>query len=486
VEVYHGEWVETGKKFFFEGTWNGKYEELNFHSSYSFMGSGGVVNPKGKLIICSPCHTTECVYGYKQKDELLFSNSIPFILEMVGDELDPYYLDYENDALSISDGIYKYINKLTTKKGYIDVYYYCNLEIEADLGIHKYEKPEPPHFKSYKDYYNFLYENLKGIAENAASNKRKTKYDPIVFCSNGYDSAACAALGREIGCKEAVVYESKKGYRSDSGIEIVKYLGYKNIFEKKENDYLNYNFAEEFISSGEIGTSIYFAASEKELKGKFLLSGIHGDKVWDIHTPYLGKDLIRSFYPDTAKTEFRLRVGFLNVILPFIGAQNVADINRISRSSEMLPWTLGNDYDRPIPRRILEEKGVPREAFGFSKEGGAGSSLRFANLQYLKKVMPSESFKEFNKYYKENKKYRRIRMKNIDRHITYFLYCVDIFLQQRGITILEKLLSISRWKRKYKCSPWAPSLLFNWAVSKLSKKYREGIDRAIPYVITSE
>jgi len=35
---------------------------------------------------------------------------------------------------------------------------------------------------------------------------------------------------------------------------------------------------------------------------------------------------------------------------------------------EMAPWRLNSAYDRPIPRRILEEASVPRELFGMRKE----------------------------------------------------------------------------------------------------------------------
>jgi len=44
---------------------------------------------------------------------------------------------------------------------------------------------------------------------------------------------------------------------------------------------------------------------------------------------------------------------------------------------EMMPYTLNNDYDRPIPRRIAEESGVPRELFGQEKK--AASILLFLN-----------------------------------------------------------------------------------------------------------
>jgi hypothetical protein len=35
----------------------------------------------------------------------------------------------------------------------------------------------------------------------------------------------------------------------------------------------------------------------------------------------------------------------------------------------MEPYRVGGDYDRPIPRRILEELGIPRGSFGGSKKG---------------------------------------------------------------------------------------------------------------------
>ena len=70
--------------------------------------------------------------------------------------------------------------------------------------------------------------------------------------------------------------------------------------------------------------------------------------------------------------ELRLALGFVQLPLPFMGARQKADIVRITESSEMDPWRLGNAYDRPIPRRIAEEAGVPRHLFGQSKDGLSG------------------------------------------------------------------------------------------------------------------
>ena len=65
--------------------------------------------------------------------------------------------------------------------------------------------------------------------------------------------------------------------------------------------------------------------------------------------------------------ELRLVVGFVHLPLPFMGARRKADIVKITESSEMDPWRLETDYDRPIARRIAEEAGVPRHLFGRSR-----------------------------------------------------------------------------------------------------------------------
>jgi hypothetical protein len=54
--------------------------------------------------------------------------------------------------------------------------------------------------------------------------------------------------------------------------------------------------------------------------------------------------------------------------VPFWAARKIGQVRRISHSEEMRPFLIpGAEYNRPIPRRIIEEAGIPREAFGFRK-----------------------------------------------------------------------------------------------------------------------
>lgn len=46
-------------------------------------------------------------------------------------------------------------------------------------------------------------------------------------------------------------------------------------------------------------------------------------------------------------------------------------LSKIAKSEAMRPWRLNTEYDRPIPRRIAEEAGVPRELFGQKKQAAA-------------------------------------------------------------------------------------------------------------------
>src|SRR6185436_12194304 len=68
-----------------------------------------------------------------------------------------------------------------------------------------------------------------------------------------------------------------------------------------------------------------------------------------------------------ALTEYRLWAGFINCAVPFWGVRQIRDIHAISNSEELRPWDVGGHYSRPICRRIAEEAGIPRHAFGMRK-----------------------------------------------------------------------------------------------------------------------
>jgi hypothetical protein len=155
----------------------------------------------------------------------------------------------------------------------------------------------------------------------------------------------------------------------------------------------NYGKSKNQAVLNEIAFSPMAAHIEQHCSAAVLFTGYHGDKVWDINTPeqFLGDELVRQ---DVAFgfSEIRLKSGFINIAVPYVLARNIRSIVAISRSNGMKPWSLHNNYDRPIPRRIAESSGVNREAFGMQKKGVGRHFYRLPMsrdqrrlfLQYLK------------------------------------------------------------------------------------------------------
>jgi hypothetical protein len=111
-------------------------------------------------------------------------------------------------------------------------------------------------------------------------------------------------------------------------------------------------------------------------KISLLLTGTYGS-IWDTEKCFsnrvvLNSELRRSDLSTHGMSEFRLVVGFIQVPFPYIGARRMQDILKITDSSEMNSWRLGNSYDRPIARRIAENAGSSEIPLWPVKEGFCG------------------------------------------------------------------------------------------------------------------
>lgn len=470
ARLVHGPGVETGPGFFVEGAWAGPFEGGGFDESFSLTGSGGVVRGE-TLVLAAPCHTTECLYSLAgARGERFFSNSLPFLLLDAGDALDPAFLDYEATVMSISWGIDRYVREMPARSGRaIGIHYFCNLEVSA-AGTRETPKPEAPRFRSFADYESFLREQTRAVVANAASPARRKRYAPLVFASNGYDSTACAVLARAAGCVRGVAFESKKKARVDSGLAILRTLGFEEVFQFDELDYKAIDCADLFAAGGELGTSVFFAAAARQLEGGLLFSGVHGDKVWEKSNPDPNALVRRSVYPDTARREFRLVTGYLNFPVPFLGVTRHADLHAISNSEEMRPWSVGGDYDRPIPRRIAEEGGVPRRLFALTKSGGCATTFRIGNAAIMRRNMPPASFARFAAELPRLNAARPWSLARLRRVARYGLHFA-------GVAAEGLWPESSAWLKPddtplvYACSPFAPSFLQLWAVESVQRRY---------------
>lgn len=470
VRVFHGQWVDARPNFVFEGAWSGAFESGPSEESTTIFGSG-LISRDDSIVLLSPTHTSEAIYTFESADSVYASNSIAFILKQANEELDPSFRDYEHVALSISKGIDNYNKSIPLKSGKsISCHYYSYLIIRSDLSLseHLYSA-KGDGFNSFGDYKSHLLTEMQALQTCAMSRSRAKQFPFIAACSRGYDSAAASALGRALGCQDAIVVETKHKIRSDSGRPVVSAMGYSTIIEYNELDYLRFPVTADFMGTGEIAMGLYLAPAERYLEGRMLLAGTHGDRVWDLNLAS-NQNIVRSVFPSTAKKEFRLRVGYIEAPIPFISVLHQENIHKISNSAEMEPWRIGGSYDRPVPRRIAEEMGARREDFGFHKVGGAGTSLRVAGLGRLRRTMNSQDFASFSEFYRKNG-----RVPPLVRSFAYASYCAYIIARMNKIPLpdgLERLLP-ENWTN----SPWAPSWLFLWGIETLSPRYDVGVEQ---------
>jgi hypothetical protein len=207
---------------------------------------------------------------------------------------------------------------------------------------------------------------MASVAANAPG------FEIVPTMSSGYDSASMAVLAKETGAKRAVTIGVGKPVRgssrtSDSGEPVARALG----LAIKSYDRLAYMRSTElpeaeFLASGMSGEDVVFSEMEPDIRQTILVTGFFGDGMWWLNRPH--RPLFwRLEQAGLSFTEFRLRTGFIHVPMPWFAASQMYNVEEISHSPEMRPWVLGTDNDRPIPRRILEEAGVPRGTFADAK-----------------------------------------------------------------------------------------------------------------------
>lgn len=475
IYIYHGNGVEAFKDFFVEGAWDGDFHCADFDETDFFAGSGGKVlrNRSGGVLFSTSNNVLEKLYSISTNGVIYLSNSLPFVLYMSGTELDPKYLKYETDFNSILKGINNYTKYIPLDGGLrVQLHYYCNILLNNNFELVEYQKNEIKSFTNYNDYEKRLLQTLKKLADNAQSPVRKIKYGLVTTISKGYDSAACAAMVYEIGCKNVVSFDKPQQYMEDCGDDIAKKLGYKSITTKGADEYLgNTVYIEaEFVSSGELGTWIIFTAFENEFKNNVVFIGERGDKLWDKNSPNPNNEFRfdNEVFTGTSMIENRLRVGYIVLPVPLFGAPQWISIHEISNSDEMKNYSIGGNYDRPIPRKILEDRGIARDSFGMKKKG-AGFNYRFDNLNRIKKRMSKKSFNSFHIYYLNNK---RKGINIIKAWVVYLWhtksYYMSYFLGRIGICIKNNKLSVDAI-----ANPGAPSYLFNWGIFKMIKRYEK-------------
>jgi hypothetical protein len=349
------------------------------------------------------------VYYRQTRDCVSVSNSLPLLLASLEDCLDPSCTRYDRINDSIIDGIDHYIGDIPTLHGIVRRLIYRNLWVSAG-SVKEVEKDMPPRFGCYAEYHSYLVENYRRIVENIRDPCRKINLQICSTQSKGYDTTAVNAIAQKFGIEK--VFTVVKGKHpahfatsdqdvqaDDDGTEICHALDLtcipldRRAFTREfEKEYL-------FYAALHQNQDANLIEMEQHLTGVSILLTGHLGEIW--HTDeyyrqrpgYINSELKRGDLAGHGLSEVRLVIGFIQVPLIYIGARRREDIFRITESAEMDPWRLRTLYDRPIPRRMAEEAGVPRNSFGQVKVASVvlfpkpcipyGNDLRREFLDYL-------------------------------------------------------------------------------------------------------
>ena len=288
--------------------------------------------------------------------------------------------------------------------------------------------------------------------------------------SRGYDAPAVAVMAAKAGCKEAVTYSKPNG--DDDGTPVAAHLGlYITRYDRSEfKRRSGLPEAEFFIHSTLSWAPI--RSMEQQLAGTLLLTGAGGDYVWSLKK-WTPTKLFQNPAPRqmsvTSIGEFRKRVGFIHFPPAIIAAMYKREINHISKSKEMRPWSLPVSYNRPIPRRIIEEAGVPRELFGQKKMASAYYFLR--KIEHLSQA----SQEDFLNYLNETIVPNARSMGRISLSLDYITARFWSLIERMPIVFYRLLMPYARHFFGQSQHPnWQRGILFtsHWGFDRIKDRYR--------------
>jgi len=381
VEVVHGHAVEIGDGWVVEGVWDDMFENGDFHRSEAFFGSGLRVDGDGTVHACASTALVDGLVYAVDHGSMIISNSMVVLMAACGGRLAVGH-DYRSECSASLRGLFAQPYALTLEHGaYVSLQrlFHGNLAFDGRGGWSVHMRTKRRGFESFDSYSRSLRRTLRAIADNGADTRRRVPVAAYSTLSTGYDSVAVTCLAHEVGVNACFTTRpdgSRRGPSSamEDGTTIARTIGLQAQILRAPSTSATTMLEEHFYAPTLWGSELIFSDMAERIASTdgvaIVYTGYHGDKVWDLHTAqsYLGDDILRGDTSGLNLSEVRLVAGFFNVALPFLFARDIGALVQIAGSNEMAPWRIGNEYDRPIPRRIAESAGVPRFAFGQRKQ----------------------------------------------------------------------------------------------------------------------
>ena len=472
AEVYCGTKVERHEAFFVTGVWDGEYLSADFDSCDAFYGTGAKLTQDGVLFV-TPSHALERVVLAEREGKVIVSNSLPFLMEHIGAELDRKICSYESIMCSMLNGP-DGIQDIPLSNGDAIKQFIVSNILVTEQGIKPCRRPVMKPFVNFEDYYTRITASLEAIRRNIEAPERSARFGLVSTISSGYDSSACCALARTIGC-ERIVALSGGQYDKDDGTSVAEMMGYTDIQKRDKNLYKSTRGCIDalYVSSGDLGTELQFSVFDDLFEDNLVFIGSRGsywNKSFDVTDDFEMKGYYY-FETSVSYTEDMLRLGAVYAPLPAFGASVASSIKRVSNSEEMRPWSVGGSYDKPIPRRIVESVGVPREAFGMKKYGG-GFSFGYDNMSRIKRKMSTEGFESFAQFRKQHKGSKN-GLHKLGCKIKYGIQISPVYFNlamgkmRLPFKIKQKPLTVA--------NPGAPADLIFWGIDYMKARYSEAM-----------
>ena len=375
VRALHGPGVETGAGWLVEGVWDGDFAAAEFHESECFFGSGVRVADGAVHFVPSVALTDRLVYAL-EVDRLHVSNSLALLLVHTGATLDPAH-GYAPESGYLAAGLGARDRTVRLRHpGIREAGQFSHERLVVRDGALRFEvQTGVRDFACFAVYHDALPGALAAVAPTAPDPRRARPAEGYTTASAGYDSSCVSVLVRELGVGECFTRRSSnttlpawldRQANTDDGTPIAARLGYRvrglNAGREARREAT-------FRAVSRVHPELAFDALmdhvQRSGRPGVLYTGFYGDTMWEVGSPREDAAEMRWPLPSGLSLgEVRLHAGVLHVGVPFLFGRSGRSVARISASDEMRPWRLDSGYDRPIPRRILEEAGIPRDAFG--------------------------------------------------------------------------------------------------------------------------
>jgi hypothetical protein len=387
--------------------WNGDFVAGNFHTAEHFYGTGLRLD-EDEVVVATAHTTIERVVYAREGNQIHVSNSLVVLLGRTGARLNPE-ADHRRWSESTCLGVHNYIKQFSVVHPRLEVmsqlvYEAMHLDTKGEASFRTHDLPHT--FTGFTDYVGQLTSAIRALWSNATDPRRVRPMRAVASASRGYDSSTVVALVQPIVGQPLLTWSAERSntripdfvqklmkteLSDDDGSEIARHLGADPRHLDLDESRVPAEVEAWFWASSQTSPELLFHSLLREADTHdvptVFFAGHGGDGVWAVDLPStkLMGQLSRGSPSGVSMNEARARFGVIECSPAYIFARSVSSLHRVTMSDELSPWRLNNGYDRPICRRILEERGVPRAEFGWGKKAVAEDteSPRGAELREL-------------------------------------------------------------------------------------------------------